>query len=385
MSAQRHNRPFPAFTLFFPAAALLAAAAAGVKVADYTGVSAPPIIAHMSYWHGHEMVFGYALAVVGGYLFTRMSRALALGLLFAWLCVRLAFLIPGIPPVVVAAVALAFPVFLFVFGGLPFVKAAKSWSNAMFGPIIASFFVAELLYQLGALRLVEGGEERGLVVGIDTVSLLLFAMGGQIIAAATSGALQRKGIRLITPAQPQWERAGVICLFLMVLADFSDAGKTVAGAFAGVAAIITMVRLVKWRFWSVLGTPEVSLLHLGYTWLGSGFAIKASAQIAGMPGLFDALHGVAVGALGTLTLAMMTRATLQRNRETIRLPGTVLVCTGMISIAAVCRLLAAFPDIRFMMMQWAAVFWLGAFLLFAWWLFSARCGQRNGSVSRPAS
>ena len=110
MPAQRHNRPFPAFTLFFPAAALLAAAAVGVQVADYAGVSAPSVIARMPYWHGHEMVFGYVLAVVGGYLFTRVSRREAFSVLLAWVCGRLVYLVPGIPQVVIATVAMVFPV-----------------------------------------------------------------------------------------------------------------------------------------------------------------------------------------------------------------------------------------------------------------------------------
>jgi uncharacterized protein involved in response to NO len=380
--AQRHNRPFPAFTLFFPAAALLAAAAVGVQVADYAGVSAPSVIARMPYWHGHEMVFGYALAVVGGYLFTRLSRAKALGLVLVWFCGRLVFLVPDIPQVVIAADAMAFPLSLFLFGGLPFVKAAKSWDNAIFGPIVAGFLVAELVFQLGALDILEGGEARGLVVGIDLVALILFAMGGRIIAAATSGALQRKGSPLIGPAQPRWERAGVSCLFGMAVADLFMAVEPIAGALAAALAIVTMVRLVKWRFWSVLGTPEVSVLHLGYAWLGLGFAFKASAQIGGELGLFDALHGVAVGALGTLSLAMMTRTTLQRSRMTIRVPKVTLMCITMVSIAAILRLLAALPEVRLIAIQFAAVFWMLAFLLFALWLFTARRGIAFRSRTR---
>jgi uncharacterized protein involved in response to NO len=160
----------------------------------------------------------------------------------------------------------------------------------------------------------------------------------------------------------------------MAVADLFMAVEPIAGALSAALAIVTMVRLVKWRFWSVLRTPEVSILHLGYAWLGLGFAFKASAQIGGAPGLFDALHGVAVGALGTLSLAMMTRTTLQRSRMSIRVPKITLICITMVSIAAILRLLAALPDIRFIAIQFAAVFWMLAFLLFALWLFTARRG-----------
>jgi uncharacterized protein involved in response to NO len=150
-------RPYPAFKLLFPAATVFAGVAVPVWVLAYAGLAPLPFLALDGLGHGHEMVFGYALAVVGGFLFTKISRAQAIIAFAAWICGRVVFVFADTPALVATVAGLAFPAFLFWLGGLPWLRAVKTGSNAVFGLVVGAFFVAELLYQSGAAGLVDDG------------------------------------------------------------------------------------------------------------------------------------------------------------------------------------------------------------------------------------
>jgi uncharacterized protein involved in response to NO len=370
-------RPYPAFKLLFPAATVFAGVAVPVWVLAYAGLAPLPFLALDGLGHGHEMVFGYALAVVGGFLFTKISRAQAIIAFAAWICGRVVFVFADTPALVATVAGLAFPAFLFWLGGLPWLRAVKTGSNAVFGLVVGAFFVAELLYQSGAAGLVDDGQSRGLALGVDLIALLLLAMGGRIIAAATSGAIQRKGGRIRGVAQPRLERTAMLALVAMTGLDLLARVPAAAGGLALVAGLVVFARLVKWRFWTVVDVSEVACLHLGYAWLGVGLVIKAAAQILGEPALADALHGIAVGALGTLSVVMMTRATLQRSRRPLAMPCATIATIALISAAAVLRLLASVTDVRLIALEAAAVLWTAGFLAFALFLFPALLARRS--------
>ncbi len=385
MTVRPGERPYPAYRVFFAAAAVFSAAAVPLWALEYGGAAAPLNAGATAYWHGHERVFGYALAVVAGFLLNRVSRTQTFVALGLWIAARVALLIPGAPAILTACVSLAFPAILFVLAGLPFVKAAKSWDNRMFAPILGSFFVAELVYQLGVLGIVPDVEWLGLIFGVDAITLLMFAMGGRIIAAATSGAIQRKGGSLRRAAQARLERLGVAVLAGMGVADLTGVMPPVAGALAAVAAAIVFTRLTRWRFWRVIDVPEVSLPHLGYAWLGLGLAFKAASQLFQEPALADALHGVTVGALGTLTITIMTRTVLQKSRRPIAMPPATAFAVAMISAAAMCRLLAVAPEIRIVAIDLSAALWTAGFVAFAWILLPRPPARRAETGAQSQS
>ncbi|MBE0533669.1 MAG: NnrS family protein [Rhodospirillales bacterium] len=358
------RRGFQAFPLFFTAAALYAAIAVPVWVLQYLGWL-PAWQQAPAGWHGHEMVFGYALAVVGGYLITKGSRGIILTAFGLWLAGRLAHFGPGLPAPVAILVDLAYPALLFVLAGLPFLRAAKSWRNALFGVIVGAFLIAQGLYRLGDIDLLAEGEERGLLLAIDLVILLLFAMGGRLIAAATSGALQRRGVYLKGAAQPSLERAGVLCLVAVAVLDGIQVGFPATAALSAAAGVVILIRLVCWRAWKVIDVAEASVLHLGYAWLAVGLLVQAASRAFDLMTPLTAVHGAMIGGLGVLSLAVMARTAQQRLRRPLGVPPILATAIGLMSMAVVLRVLSSLTEPIVALLTTAATAWSLAFVCFS--------------------
>lgn len=368
------RRGFQAFPLFFMAAAVYAAVAVPVWTLQYLG-RLPAWQQAPAGWHAHEMVFGYALAVVGGYLITKGPRWAILLTFTLWLAGRIAHFGPGLPAAVTVFVDLAFPALLFVLAGLPFLRAAKSWRNALFGVVVAAFLAAEGLYHLGAAELLAGGEERGLLLGVDLVILLLFAMGGRLIAAATSGALQRKGIRLKGVAQPSLERAGVVGLIAIVMLDLLQWALPAAALISAAVAAVIVVRLFRWQVWKAIDVAEASILHLGYAWLAVGLLVQAAGRGFDLMTPLEATHGAMIGGLGVLSLAVMGRTALQRLRRPLDVPPLLIVAVGLMSAAVILRVSASLGGPLIDLLAAATAAWSLAFACFGVFLLGLLAGR----------
>lgn len=354
------------FAPFFLAATLSAASAVPVWMVLYLGRGGAWAGGLSPHWHGHEMVFGYALAVIGGYLLTKVSwRILAL-LVAAWTAGRLAGLAgDALPAWLSAGAALIFPAALGYYAGGPFLRAAKRLRSAVPGLVIAAFLVAEVLFQAGALGLMPDGERMGLALGLDLITLMLFLMGGRVTAAATSGAIQARGRYLPGIAQSDLELAGLFLLLVMTAVDLSGRASLLAGALAVAAAGVIVMRLVRWQVWTVIDALDISSLHLGYALLALGLALKGFAEASGLLATFDASHGITVGALGVLSLTIMGRVTTQRTSGLRALPGAVRVAIALVALAALARLLALAGTTRIEMLVAASAAWSAGMMLFA--------------------
>jgi uncharacterized protein involved in response to NO len=347
---------------FFPLAALFAALAVPAWGARFIGFDIAA--GHIDVlWHGHEMVFGFALAVIAGFLLTRVSVPVLVVLLALWMAARGVAIYGDLPWFGLLTAQIAFPVGLAITAARPFLRSAKTWRNLMFVPVLAGFVVAELVYQLGRADLIPGGGVRGLVLGADLIACLMFMMGGRLTAAASSGAVQNLGERLLHPAQTGLERNGLIALGLMMAAQVAGA-PLLAGVGAGAAACVVALRLIRWKFWKVVSRPEVLCLHLGFFWLGAGLAVRAVAAALGPDLLSTVLHAVTLGALGTFSLAIMTRTYKQRMRAPIQLPRAIVIGMLLITVATVARFEAYFSDVPAQFIFVSAATWSAAYFLF---------------------
>ncbi len=373
MAGSGAPRPLPwAFLPFFLAASLFAALAVPLWVMQFAG-RLPPMHADPAMWHGHEMLFGYALAVVAGYLLTRPSAAAMALCLAAWLAGRVVAVAPQLPATLVVSGTLALPLCLLWFAGWPFLRAARRARNLVFLVPLGGFVLAAAMFAVGQLGWAEHGEARGLRLGIDLIALLLFTMGRRVIAASTSGALQRRGTHLAGVAQPRLEANGVGALLLMLLADQSDRLAPLSAIGAATAGAVILLRLGRWHFWHVVRDFEVSSLHLGYAWLALGLLLQAAAA-GDLISPADAVHGITIGALGTLTAVMMIRTTLQRHRYPVVLPPLGIAVVALISLAAVLRLAASLTGDRHHLIELAALAWSLSFAGLAVWLVTRLIG-----------
>lgn len=355
---------------FFPAAALYAALILPYSVLALLGLlPALPGLA-TSAGHAHEMLFGFALAVIAGYLLGPQPLRFTLTLLGCWALARLSFLLwPDSWLALASAGAFAAGLAWKV---LPrFLGAAKKWRNQTVAPVVAG---------LGLLSAIASG---GFAAGFDRLMLeeallllasLMFFMGGRIIAPAIAGYAQSRGWRLDARVQPHIEGAVLILLGIALLLNLPPWPLTrqLTGAVLVAAAVLTAIRLLRWQPWRC-ARPELLTLLLGYAWLAIGLLLLGLGTLLPNLPASATLHALTIGALGSLTFAVIARTRLiYRFRDPAAQPwlqGVVL----LISLAALARVMPALlnqPHPAWLLL--AAGCWSLAFLALALLLWRCR-------------
>jgi len=351
---------FPADRLFFPLAAAYALLAPLLWMASVSGW----LPARSAYWHAHELLFGYALLVVAGYLVGRAKRNLLSALLCAWLAARIAPWIAGEHSIVAAAPQLAFTAVVAAITAWPFLRAAKKLQNRVFGPVFVAFFACDAVYVAGALRGDAALQAAALSNTVDVYALLLVVMGGRVIPAAIAGHHYRTGRVLEHRVQPPLEIAVIATLLSMILLDVLPGTRAYAGACAMAAAVLTAVRAWRWQVWTVLDQPQLWALALGYAWLVPGLAVKGYALWSAGSAAGAAQHSLTIGALGTMTLVMMARTALQRGKQSLASLRDIAGAALLLGAAAVVRLsVPAMTPASLPALWLAALLWAVAFAL----------------------
>ncbi|WP_313473817.1 NnrS family protein [Stutzerimonas kunmingensis] len=337
MPPRKARLPF-ANAWFFPAAALYAALILPYSVLALLGLlPALPGLA-TSAGHAHEMLFGFALAVIAGYLLGPQRLRFTLTLLGCWALARLSFLLwPGswlaLASAAIFATGLAWKV-------LPrFLGAAKKWRNQSVAPVVAGL---SLLSAIASGGFGAGFDRLMLKEALLLLATLMFFMGGRIIAPAVAGYAQSRGWRLDARVQPHIEGAVLILLGLALLLNLLPWPLTrqLTGAVLVAAAVLTTIRLLRWQPWRC-PRPELLTLLLGYAWLAIGLLLLGLGTLLQALPLNATLHALTVGALGSLTFAVMARTRLiYRFRDPAAqrwIQGVAL----LISLAALARVLPA--------------------------------------------
>ncbi|MCQ2046507.1 NnrS family protein [Stutzerimonas stutzeri] len=337
MPPRKARLPF-ANAWFFPAAALYAALILPYSVLALLGLlPALPGLA-TSAGHAHEMLFGFALAVIAGYLLGPQRLRFTLTLLGCWALARLSFLLwPGswlaLASAAIFATGLAWKV-------LPrFLGAAKKWRNQSVAPVVAGL---SLLSAIASGGFGAGFDRLMLEEALLLLATLMFFMGGRIIAPAVAGYAQSRGWRLDARVQPQIEGGVLILLGLALLLNLLPWPLTrrLTGAVLVAAAVLTTIRLLRWQPWRC-ARPELLTLLLGYAWLAIGLLLLGLGTLLPALPLNATLHALTVGALGSLTFAVMARTRLiYRFRDPAAqrwIQGVAL----LISLAALARVLPA--------------------------------------------
>ncbi len=259
-------------------------------------------------WHAHEMLFGYTVAVIAGFLLTAVRNwtnqptpeGLPLaGLAALWIAGRVLVLAPW--PLAAALVNAAFPVAVAAAIAVPLARSANR-RNYFFVALLAFLGVAVLAFHLGHQGALALPARLGLLAGLDIVLFVMAVMGGRVIPMFTNNGVPGTNARR-TPAT---ERLALGSVLVLLAADLAQAPALVVGAVALAAAVANGVRLALWKPWRTLRTPLVWILHAAYAWIVMHLLLRALAA-AGLVGESLALHALTLGAIGGLTIGMMTR------------------------------------------------------------------------------
>lgn len=342
---------------FFPAACVYAILILPLTMLARHGYGPAALAAPTG--HAFEMLFGFALALIAGYLLGPMpARQLALFLIF-WLLARLMALIDPTNWLTVASNTVF--VALLAWHLLPRLWVAKKWRNRMLVPLLGMICVITVAIALAGQFDYRGLHRYLLDESVQLFALLMLFMGGRMLAPAVAGEFYRQGMELEARVQPHIE-AGLI---VTVSAAFMLAPMTpsISGVLLIMSGTLASIRLIRWQLWRCLARPDLICLGLGYGWLALGLVLLGWVKLTGSGYFSTAVHAITVGALGTLAANVMVRVTLLHVKQYPSRIPQIVAMTGIMTIAAITRMSADFSMYREIFLALAAAAWSTSFLL----------------------
>jgi uncharacterized protein involved in response to NO len=355
------------FRPFYLLASVFAALSVPLWIAQYAGI-VPVAYVRSPVWHAHEMLFGYTLAVVTGFLFTAVrnwaGKPTPTGMTLAafaalWLAGRILVLLPF--PTAAAVVNAAFPIAVAIGIGIPLIQS-RNRRNYFFVALLLGLGALQLALHLGSLDVVAWPARASLQVGLDVVLFIIAVMGGRVIPMFTNNGVP--GTR--ATRRPIVERLALGSLLALLVADLLQAPPMLVVAVAAIAALAHAVRLYLWQPWRTLRTPLVWVLHAAYAWVVVYLALRALATFDVVPATLAA-HALTIGVIGMMTIGMMTRTARGHTGRPLEADGFEVACYVLVLGAAVVRvfggLLAA--DAYLASVVVSGLCWSAAFALYA--------------------
>jgi uncharacterized protein involved in response to NO len=382
------------FRPFFLAATLWAAAAIPLWLAAHSGAIVVPSLLPPVVWHVHEMLFGFGGATVAGFLLTAIPNwtgrmplqggPLAM-LVFLWASGRIAVLLSaavGAPAA--ASFDLSFPT-LFLGVVAREILVGRNWRNLPMLGALLLLLIGNLLVHLDALGIADTAE-LGNRIGLATLLMLISLVGGRIIPSFTRNWLTKVQPGIAPPApEGRFDLAALIMTGLALAGWTIAPGAAMTSWAALVAGAALAVRLSRWRGLRTLQEPLLLVLHIGYGWLALGLLLLGLSDLYEILPPTAALHALTVGAVGTMTLAVMTRASLGHTGRPLSAgPGTKTIYV-LIGSAAVARVLSPLAsDHTDLLLSLAGTAWSAAFGLFVVLYGGALARPRvHGDAAKP--
>lgn len=380
-----HPRPVPrrvedtpailqqGFRPFFQLAALWAIVSVSLWLAALGGLVKIPSAFDPLAWHGHETIYGFAVAAVAGFMLTAIpnwtgrlpfaGRPLA-GLVVLWLAGRAACLASawlGARTAMVVDLS-----FLVVFAAVVVreIVAGRNWRNLVMvaAIVVLAFGNAAVHAEVVFDWPLDGfGRRLGLAVLLSLIALI----GGRVVPSFTRNWLMKNDpARLPAPFGPL-DRAALLATVVALVTWAALPHSSLSGVLLLIAGGLNTVRLSRWRGAAAWKEPLVGVLHIGYAWLALGLLLLGARTLTAHPLLAGAVHALSAGAVGTMVPAIMTRASLGHTGRALTAGmGTVLVYL-FVSLGAAARVAApltgaAEPAVY----AGAGILWTGGFALF---------------------
>lgn len=324
-------------------------------------------------WHRHEMLFGFVGAIVAGFLLTAIPNwtarlpiaGLPLAMLVAlWLAARLAVLWSGALGLAVAAVLdVGFYAVMAAVGARE-ILAAKN-RNMPLVAMVLLFGTADAIDYASVSGLLADGEA-GFRAGIALVTVMISVIGGRIIPSFTRNWLVKKGHDRGLPGQPDRFDIGVIAATALALLTWIFVPESaLTGAALALTGALQLLRLARWSGWRSVSDPFVLILHLGYLWVPAGLALLGWSILDAAVPRTAAVHALTAGAMATMILAVMTRATLGHTGHELRANWATVMAYLLVTLGAILRVVAPFGPIDYRGgLEVAGALWAGAFVVF---------------------
>ena len=319
-------------------------------------------------WHAHEMLFGFTLAVVVGFLFTAgrnwsgrptPSGAPLAALAALWVAGRILVLTPF--GRAAAVVNTAFPLAAAVALAIPFI-ASRNRRNYFFVGLLLLMSAASLAVHLAQLGAIDIPGWLGIQVALDAVLFVMAVMGGRVIPMFTNNGVP--GAR--ATRHPLVEKLALGGVLVVLAADLLQLRGNAMVALLAVAAIAHLARWWLWQPWTTWRTPLVWVLHVAYLWIALHLVLRALSMLGWVPPS-AATHALTVGAIGGLVIGMMTRTARGHTGRPLLADGFEIACFLLVLGAAFVRVLVPLvvPAATLHAVSCSAALWSAGFGLYA--------------------
>ncbi len=361
------------FRPFFFFGALWAAMAVPIWIAGYfLGDMGLPIKTGVA-WHAHEMIFGYSSAIIAGFLLTAVPNwtgrrpmvGVPLAALFGlWFAGRIGLLIDFNPGWIDQVLDSAF---LVVFAALILreVLAGKNKRNVKIALILSLFALANIGFHL-MMHFGWWSFDQLSKLGLGIVLMLIVIIGGRVTPSFTTNWLRsRSDVKPV--AMNLYDKATMVVSAVSILSWVLASAHILSGALLVLAGVLNLIRLMRWKFWATLSEPLLLILHIGYAWASAAFLLNGAAIV--WPDVFAAIsgiHAIGTGAIGVMTLAIMTRATLGHSGRPLSSDLPTVVIFILVNLTALTRVATPYldADLQPGFTVLAAILWSLSFGLF---------------------
>lgn len=370
----KQNLDYPLFALGFRAFFALAGLFALILIALWTSIFNGSLVIDnyypTTYWHAHEMLFGYSIAVIAGFLLTAVKNWTGVqtlhgdklaGLCLLWVYGRLVpFYSELIPDPLIALIDFSFLPTLAYFIAQPILKSGKL-KNLFFVVLLLIMALGNGLVHAEILGFNEDSALKGLYVVMAMIMMIILIIAGRIFPFFTEKGL--KGV--IAIRNPLFDGLAIgtsLLVFLFLIFDVNGLFLTIASALA---VISNLLRVAGWYVQKIWYVPLLWVLYMGYAWIMVGFVLVGLASVSSVP-MSVAIHAFTVGGIGVLTLGMMARVSLGHTGRALKASNTIAIAFVLINIAALFRVLmpAMIPSGYASFLMVSTYCWLAAFSLF---------------------
>jgi uncharacterized protein involved in response to NO len=379
-----------AFRPFFLLGGVFSAIAIGFWSLIFLGYLPHPPTGNAMFWHAHEMLYGFAVAIVTGFLLTAVSawtgrppvsgNTLAC-LAASWLIGRIAMYgslrVQATTGSLVGSLDLLFPALLCILAGRE-ILGGRSRRNYGIFAITAFLFLLDLSYHFASATGETVYTRLSLIATVHVILLLITLIAGRIIPAFTRNWLRDRDLLPLPTSSVPLDRLVLTFTLLAGIALTLSATGLWVGLIASVAALLHTLRLLRWCGLATVREPLLFVLHVAYAWIPIGYGLLAAIALGFQYPQSVGLHALTVGAIGTMLLAMISRVALGHTGRALHAARLTVIAYLLLTFAVLSRLAGPFVTGHYTgSIEWAAGAWVLAFSAYTWEYWQILIGPRS--------